>query len=35
MTNNNQNLAMGWNDTITEDGAKFVVLPEGDYNFVV
>jgi hypothetical protein len=25
----------GWDDTIENDGAEFVILPEGDYNFEV
>ena len=31
----NQNMEMGWDDTITEDGQQFQVLPEGDYDFIV
>ena len=26
---------MDWNDTIESDGQEFVLLEEGDYNFVV
>jgi len=33
--NNNQNMMMDWNDSIENDGQEFVLLPEGDYNFVV
>ena len=33
--NNNQNMMMDWNDSIENDGQAFVLLPEGDYNFVV
>ena len=29
------NVAMDWNDTIENDGQEFIILPEGDYNFVV
>lgn len=29
-----QNL-MDWNDTIESDGQEFILLPEGDYNFIV
>jgi hypothetical protein len=32
---NNQNMLMDWNDLIEDDGQEFVLLPEGDYNFVV
>ena len=32
---NIDNSAMDWNDVIEDDGQEFVVLPEGDYNFVV
>ena len=36
MDNNlNQNMELGWDDTIQEDGQDFVTLEEGDYNFVV
>ena len=31
----NNNVGMDWNDTIENDGQEFVILPEGDYNFVV
>lgn len=30
-----QNMEMDWNDSIETDGQEFVLLPEGDYNFVV
>jgi len=33
--NNNQNMMIDWNDSIENDGQEFVLLPEGDYNFVV
>lgn len=33
--NNNENMVMDWNDSIENDGQEFVLLPEGDYNFVV
>ncbi len=33
--NNNQNMMLDWNDSIENDGQAFVLLPEGDYNFVV
>lgn len=26
---------LGWDDTITKDSSEFVILPEGDYPFVV
>lgn len=29
------NVGMDWNDTIESDGQEFIILPEGDYNFVV
>ena len=32
---NNPNMTMDWNDSIENDGLEFVILPEGDYNFVV
>ena len=36
MDNNlNQNMELGWDDTIQEDGQDFVTLEESDYNFVV
>ena len=31
----NQNMEMGWDDTIQEDGQELVLLDEGDYNFTV
>lgn len=31
----NQNMEIGWDDTIQEDGQEFVLLEEGDYNFTV
>ncbi|HPM75076.1 MAG TPA: hypothetical protein PLA71_05070 [Saccharofermentans sp.] len=33
--NNKENMMMDWNDAIENDGQEFVLLPEGDYNFVV
>lgn len=27
--------AYDWNDTITEDAREYIILPEGDYDFVV
>lgn len=32
---NNQNMFLDWNDSIETDGQEFVLLPDGDYNFVV
>ena len=29
------NVGMDWNDTIENDGQEYIILPEGDYNFVV
>lgn len=31
----NKDMLMDWNDSIETDGQEFVLLPEGDYNFVV
>ena len=31
----NNNLAMDWNDDIEDDGRDFILLEEGDYNYVV
>jgi len=31
----NQNMEIGWDDTIQEDGQELVLLEEGDYNFTV
>lgn len=31
----NNNISMGWDDTIEYDGQEFILLPEGDYNFTV
>lgn len=31
----NNNVGMDWNDTIENDGQEFIILPDGDYNFVV
>lgn len=33
--NNTENMFLDWNDSIETDGQEFVLLPEGDYNFVV
>lgn len=27
--------SMDWNDTLENDGKEFIILPEGDYNFIV
>lgn len=35
MNKPNQNMEIGWDDTIQEDGQEFVLLEEGDYNFTV
>ena len=32
---NNQGHELGWDDQIEKDGLDFIVLPEGDYDFVV
>lgn len=32
---NNSNAGMEWDDTIENDGQEYIVLPEGDYNFIV
>ena len=29
------NQGMDWNDTLENDGQEYIILPEGDYNFVV
>lgn len=31
----NQNMEIGWDDTIQEDGQELILLGEGDYNFIV
>ena len=31
----NKNMFLDWNDSIETDGNEFVLLPEGDYNFLV
>lgn len=33
--NNTQDMCMDWNSAIENDGQAFIVLDEGDYNFVV
>ena len=30
-----EDMCMGWDDTIENDGGGFIILPEGDYNFKV
>ena len=32
---NDQNMFLDWDDAIESDGQEFVILEEGDYNFVV
>ena len=32
---NNQGHELGWDDQIEKGGSDFIVLPEGDYDFVV
>ena len=34
-SNTNANGSLSWDDTITVDGAEFLVLPEGNYEFIV
>lgn len=34
-TNQNIDRELNWDDTITEDSKEFVLLPDGDYEFVV
>ena len=29
------NAAMDWDDALENDGQEFIILPEGDYNFIV
>ena len=31
----NNNAGMDWDDAIENDGQEFIILPEGDYNFMV
>ena len=31
----NNNAVLDWNDIIEDDGQEFVLLEEGDYNFIV
>ena len=35
MPNDNIDRELGWNDAIENDGPNFVLLPEGDYDFMV
>ena len=35
MENNTQNMEMGWDDAIMEDGQQYLLLDEGDYDFTV
>lgn len=35
LNKSNQNMEMGWDDTIQEDGQELILLDEGDYNFIV
>jgi len=35
MYESNNSMLMDWNDALENDGQEFVVLDEGDYNFVV
>ncbi len=35
MESNTQNMEMGWDDAIMEDGQQFLLLDEGDYDFTV
>lgn len=35
MLDNNENMLMDWDDSIENDGQEFVLLEEGDYNFIV
>ncbi|MCD7831456.1 MAG: hypothetical protein LUI01_04235 [Firmicutes bacterium] len=35
ITKNSHDEGMGWNDTIENDGQEYILLSEGDYNFVV
>ena len=32
---NNVNQNLGWDDTIEQDGEEYILLPEGDYNFII
>lgn len=33
--NNNQGFELGWDSTIENDSPEYILLPEGDYDFVV
>ncbi len=35
MDNNTVERGFEWDDTITKDAGEYILLPEGDYNFVV
>ena len=35
MENTNIDRELGWEDEIEKDGGEFILLPEGDYDFVV
>lgn len=35
MDNDTRNMEMGWDDAIENDGQQYVLLPEGEYNFIV
>lgn len=35
MATENTGSELGWDDTIQEDAGEFIILPEGDYNFIV
>lgn len=35
LNKSNQNMEMGWDDIIQEDGQELILLEEGDYNFRV
>ena len=35
MSNMNFDREFDWNDEITQDSGEFLLLPEGDYKFIV
>lgn len=35
MSTENTGRELGWDDTIQEDAGEFIILPEGDYDFIV